>query len=390
MSYLARFDEFHSRASELAGGLSDFGPTDYQEPLRLLLEDYDRYARFSEQGAEIAAGDIVGNLCGRLVEEAGFKANPEFASAAVESPIIIIGMARTGTTLLHRLIALDEQLQTLPMWLASSPMPRPPRSEWESHPAFQQTQQGIEQVYQIIPLLKAMHPQSAEAADECRIVLNHSFWSPGMMTSFADVPNYGRWVFESDARHVYERYRKVLGLIAAGSNKPWLLKDPDHIFSVETIVRVFPSARLVFTHRDPIEAMTSFGNIMFHSRSMVEPDLRPESLSQENLPGYWGRAMHKMEQARATIELAQLVDLHLNEISADPIAAVERIYDHFGMEASESARQAWHDQIGNDPRAGHGDGRKYTLEEFGLTRRHVWESVGGYMDRYNAIAEKLG
>ena len=385
MTYLARFDEFHLTATESTGGLRDFGSTDYEEPLRLLLADYDRYARFSPEGAEFAAGDIIANLVGRLREQAGFEAHPEYVKGPVEQPLFIIGMPRTGTTMLHRLLSLDEQFQTLPLWLAMSPMPRPPRSAWDTHPAFIQAKQGLEHIHEQTPLLKAMHPQSPEEPDECRVVLNHSFWSPGMMTSFADVPNYGRWVFETDALSAYQRYRAVLGLIAGGRSKPWLLKDPDHVFQLATLIKVFPSARLVFTHRDPVEAVTSFGNIMYHARSLVEPDLEPEQLSRVNLPGYWAKAMHKMEQARKDINPAQMLDLHLDEINADPLAAVARIYDYFGIEKSTSALDAMRLWIHDDPRAGHGNGRRYSLAALGTSPEEIREAIGDYWQRYQSL-----
>ena len=385
VSFLSRFDELHEYAVKATGGLSDFGSDEYREPLRLLLGNYDQHARFDANGAQLVAQDAVGNLAGRLIEEQGFKSHPDFAAAKVEKPLFIIGLPRTGTTSLHRLIALDPALQTLPLWLACAPKPRPPRDTWESQPGFQQIAQALVQLYATSPFFKVMHPQSAEAADECRIAINHSFWSPGMCSSFSSVPDYSRWCFNTDARYAFQRYRKVLGLIAGGNKNRWLLKDPSHIWGWSSLLDTFPDACIVFTHRDPIAAMESFANLMFYSRKLCEPGLKPAELGNI-LPGYWGKALARIEHERKAVSPKQILDLHFDDITMDPVGVIERIYKHFELPISDRVAALWRERVAADPSGGHGGGKAYKLEEFGLTQKAIVAGVGAYFDRYLNVA----
>ena len=144
MAMAARFDELHDLAAK-ATGMDDFGTSDYVAPLRHLLDDYDRHNNFPASGEQVIVADLVGQLAGRLFAQSGFKSRPELADAPVEKPLFILGMARTGTTALLRLLSRDPATQSLPLWLAMTPMPRPPRDTWDSHPCYQQVVQGLAQ-----------------------------------------------------------------------------------------------------------------------------------------------------------------------------------------------------------------------------------------------------
>lgn len=378
MGFLSQFEALHELASK-ATGLNDFGTTDYVEPLKLMLSNYDKYSHFSQVGEQIISAGIVGPLVGRLMAQQGFKTRPELLQTPIEKPIILVGMMRTGSTALHRLMAKDPANQWVPPWLACMPMPRPPRETWESNPGYQQMVQGFEQINQMNPKIMQAHPMSAGEADECRFVLDQTFWSPGN-AAMSVIPEYAEWCLSSDARYAYEYYRKVLGLISGGSDKRWVLKNPCHLWGLDALLDVFPDACIVFTHRNLKSSMPSTGSLIYEGRSLTESDLKREQQVRDALI-LWARSLDKTERIRKQRDPSRFFDVCIEQIDADPAGIVESIYDHFNLPMTEQSRQWLRQDVQAAPKSGF-TGQKISLADYGLTEQHVYASVGEYYERY--------
>ena len=381
MTFLSQFDALHEQAIQ-AMGLSDFGSNEYQEPLRLMLRDADQHARLGDFGKAMLTGMIVGDLAARLRDEQGFKTYPQFVNAPIKKPIIIVGMMRSGTTVLHRLMGMDPAMQTLPMWLTAHPMPRPARETWESHPGYHQVQQGFDQLYQLSPQFEQFHPQSAAAADEDRYLLAHSFFTY-TAAAMANIPEYADWLDNSNAGYAYRYYRKVIALIGGGSEKRWLLKCPLHLWHIGSLLEAFPDACIVMPHRDPVKTVTSIISLVYLMRKLAEPDTTPEWYGKDQL-ARWGWLLRKFEQDRLKIDPARIYDIHGDDIRADPVGSIERIYQHFDIPITDEARNVWQQQNSADPAGGH-KAHPYSPEEFGITAREIRESVGVHYERYLEI-----
>lgn len=379
MSFLSQFDAFHEQASQITG-LDDFGDRDYVEPLKLLLSDYDQHSRFSESGAMFAGGAIVGMLIARLFAFQGFKAHPQFAADPIDKPIIILGLPRTGSTSLHRLLAKDPGSQWLAPWLGNTPMPRPPRETWEQNPWYQFTVQGIEQFYQLNPDVRELHPMVPAEADECRYGMEPSLWSPGL-AFMGRVPNYTEWVLRADPRPAYAYYKRVLGLIAGGDRRHWILKDPTtHLWATETMLEAFPDARIVYTHREPAGAMASIADLIYEARRCREVDLRRDDNGRFQLQ-LWSPAIERMEAALSRLDPARIAHVHIKQLQRDPVGTAEAIYTHFGLPVSEAARSAWQHHAATDARSGHGVHR-YDPASVGFGAREVEAAIPGYWRHY--------
>jgi Sulfotransferase family len=377
MSFVTRIDAYHEQAIAASGGLSDFGAPDYLEPMRMLLSDVDAHCRLSPLGEQVVTGNIIGHLVGRLVAHDGFKRHPEYAGAAVEKPLIIVGAMRTGTTALQSLLLSCPDNQGLELWLANAPMPRPSSETWESNLWYQHNVKALEQFYQAAPI-KGAHPMQADRPDECFWVLDHTLWSPPK-SMFITVPRYLDWCLEADASYAYRYYRKVLGLIAGGSSKRWVLKSPCNIWGLDALLNVFSDACVVFTHRDIMTAMTSTASVAYAIHHPIEPDLTPAQIGKQVVRD-WGRALDKAEKVRSKHDPARFVDVHAGQLQSDPVGTVERIYQHFKLPFSEENRQRLEQQSRTDPRAGHVV-RQYKPEDFGLKRDEVIAQVGDYHER---------
>ncbi len=379
MTLLSQFDALHDQAAK-ATGLDDFGSDDYVEALKLFLSTCDKDQRFNQLGQQMTSAATVGTLSARLMAQQAFKAHPQFADSVVEKPIIILGMPRTGSTALHRLLAKDPDCQWLTPWLCNTPMPRPPRESWETNSLYQMTVQGLEQFYSLFPGLIGMHPIRAGEPDECRFIFDHTFWSPPLagMGAFGA---YSEWLAATDARYAYAYHRRMLSLIAGGDKRRWLLKDPTtHPFVMRTLLETYPDACLVYTHRDPVTAMSSVSNMVYTIRKEREPGLSSAQNGRDQL-SLWGPATAKMEDVLSTLPPGQVCDVHINELEADPVGTAENIYRHFRFPVTDAAREAWAHHARTDARSGHAL-HQYKTEDCGFKSSDVYKAIGRYGDRY--------
>ena len=140
--------QLHAAATQMSGGLTDFGPQDYLPGLRALLDSMLRDMQFSEIGRQFGMGTIAGTLAARLHTEHGWKQRPDYRRVEIRRPLVITGIPRTGTTALHKLLSMDPQFQGLEHWLTEAPQPRPPRETWATHPAYQASVAGTRNVLQ--------------------------------------------------------------------------------------------------------------------------------------------------------------------------------------------------------------------------------------------------
>jgi Sulfotransferase family len=384
MGWLDKIDAFHEQAVQ-ATGLHDFGAADYRHGMRLLLSDFDRDPRFNALGSELISAEIVGRLIARLLTAQGLKDHPAARQGRIERPLIVIGMPRTGTTALQRLLSQDPALQSLPMWLACTPQPRPPRESWESNPWYRAAVQALARMFEFDPGMRRIHPIWAHEPDECRFAVNHSFWAPDWSTTTM-APNYADWVLNCDAGYAYCYYRDVLNLIAAGDSRRWLLKDVCHLFNLNSFLAAFPDACIVHTHRDPLTSITSVSSLVFRLRRLREGNPDPIEHGKLGL-ATWAKAFDRAETLRRSVDQRRFFDIHKDEVHADPIGSVERIYRHFDIPVTDAARAAWQRHVETDIAAGHGD-HHYAAEDFGLTRESVYSACGAYYERYRGVAER--
>lgn len=367
-------------AARKATGLSDFGPPDYREGLRRLLAAYDCDMRFTESGRQFAIGGIVGTLAQRLLSEEGWKRRPDCRSRSIRQPLLITGIPRSGTTALHKLLAMDPQFQGLEHWLTESPMVRPPRATWASNPAFRASVAGLEAFFRMMPQMRKAHDMVADEVEECLDVLRQSFVS-NRFGSSACIPSYDAWLFEQDEHDSYRRYADVLRLI--GADEPdtrWLLKNPGHVARMECLLAVFPDALIVQTHRDPVKAIPSLCSTLHMARRMYEGDAtRPELIGPREIR-YWSQAVTRAGRVRA-MKPNQFFDVDHRRFHEDPLGVVRAIYDRFGLTLGVTALERMRKWIAASPTRRHGE-HHYVLEDYGVTATQIRSAFADYIDRY--------
>ncbi len=374
-SFLAAIDQLHDEAMR-STGLSDFGDPRYQGALQTLLRGYDEESRLGPEGRESNWEALRGQLVSRLRSNARFEEHADRLRYAIERPIVITGMSRTGTTALHKLLAADPDSQSLEYWLGSEPDVRPPRTTWPTHPGYRAAEDSIRRIYAHTPEIEKIHSMQPDEADECRLLFLQDFL--GFTYSMnATLPSYEDWLLEQDMRAPYLRYRDNLKLIgAAEPEKRWVLKNSSHLWALEDLFTALPGACVVHTHRHPGELIPSISSLVHRMRNIYEPGA-PKHVVGHQMMNLWARVLEMNMRSRRAMDL-RVFDLHFETFNADPIGSVRAIYDFFDLRWTERAERdvrAWADE---NRRGQHGEHR-YSAEEYGLSEALIEERFADYV-----------
>jgi Sulfotransferase family len=379
-------DQLHELVSAKLGA-SDFGGDDYLTGLKVLLLSMDYDPHFSERGRRIAWGELIGALSARVQAIRSMKETPGFDRWPMIDPVVITGIPRTGTTALHKLMAVDPQFQGLQSWLIAAPMPRPPRETWETHPLFRNAVERLNARFAATPSVRAAHSMVAEEVDECLGTLRQSFVSNNWASAWS-AANYDLWWQTQSELPAYRLLRRTLKLI--GSNDPhkrWLLKNPGHIANLDLLFSVFPDARVIQTHRDPGKAIPSLCELLVQSRSIMEV---PRAGLHSRVVGVretekWAKAVRDSEPVRQA-HRHQILDVIQRDFHRRPLDTIETIYAFLGAELSPPVRAAMTERIEAAPELSHGTHR-YDVTDFGLTCEQIRARFGGYVERFDLADE---
>lgn len=363
-------------AAMAAAGFDDFGDPGYLDALRVFLQAHDaRLPAGPSAERDAVAAQVVDLLIGRLYTQAGLKRRPEVRNRPIHRPLFILGLPRTGTTALQHMLMRDPQFQGLQYWLGERPMPRPPRERWPQYPEFQRCQQRIDELFAARPAMKAIHFMAADEVDECRLIMTQCFASTALAWA-ADIGAYSRWLYATDLTPQYRYYADALRLIGADDDRTWLLKCPHHTLAIDKLLDVFPDARIVFTHRDPVDLVPSVSSLSYELMRGGGDDA---TLRRE----IGRRHVEKFEEPlRRTMAVraanpGRFLDIRFTDYMADPLGAVRGIYAHFDLELTPKAEAAMQGWLDANPKGKHGSHR-YTPEDFGLTAEQLRERFSFY------------
>jgi hypothetical protein len=225
-----------------------------------------------------------------------------------------------------------------------------------------------------------VHAVGAEVPQECISLMTPTFMSDQFDAMYY-VPSYRAWFFQQDLRPAYEYHRRFLQHLqfrrAAGR---WILKAPTHMFAMPALLSVYPDALFVQTHRTPVDAMASVSSLVTILRNAFSDAVDPVTVCREAID-YWSETMEKFLNERDRLASKRICDVEFDEISRDPIAAVRRIYDHFGWSLSQQAEQRMRALVASHAQRQPGNHR-YHLSQFGFTAEEVLSEFAPYCQRF--------
>jgi hypothetical protein len=364
-------EDLHASATKLTG-LDGFGPDDYREGLRVLLDSYAHESALTPLGSKMHRLFLRGALVARLLSEAAWRQYPECARVDVERPVFVTGLPRTGTTALHRLLTADPAHQGLELWLAEVPQPRPPRRTWDDNPVYVTIQDGYRRHHAANPEFMGVHYTSADQVEECWQLLRQSMTSVSF-ECLAYLPAYSRWLRQHDWTAAYRRHRRNLQLIGLpDADRRWVLKNPSHLFALDALLAVYPDALVVQTHRDPRTAIASVCSLNAQASQGWSHAFGPEVIGRTQLD-LWATGLARFTEVRARHDPERFVDVHYDDFVRDPLRTVEAIYERLGTALSGRARRAMVALHAESTSGGRRPARRYELADFGLTGKEVDE-----------------
>lgn len=375
-------------------GLDDFGDEGFREPLRELLASLAA-APLNGLGAKLLRGSVVRSLANRLRAEYWFARRPEIADEVVEAPLVVVGMMRSGTTLMQRVLASDPRHYCTLGWEALEPAPRlgtEPGDPSEPDARIASAEAREAQSRKFAPQLFAIHPSYAHQAEEEIMFLADAFMSHVPEAS-CDVPAYRSWLDSQDFTPAYHHLYRMLQLLQwqkkqRGERRArWVLKTPAHLGYLDNLFEAFPSAHVIHMHRDPLETITSGASLNTTLWRMHADDVDPAHVGRQWIERMgWTNRRALASRDRMPDADRRFTDVSFRDAVSDPLGQVQRIYDAVGTPLSDEARTAmteWLTESATEKLPAH----RYTPDTFGLSEREIRDAFSEYTSRFVSPAQ---
>ena len=365
-------------------GSSDFGGTDFLPALEKLCDSLEQEACLTAIGRNIARTGLLSLLTRRLEITDYRRKHPAVAEQVIRQPLFIVGMPRTGTTILYELLAQDPAHRFPISWEVEHPVPPATADNLYSDPRIAAVDKQFDQVDKLVPGFKAMHEISAILPQECVAILAAQFLSEQLVVSY-NIPTYREWMMKQDFSAAYQWHKRCLQHMQSGfgETKRWLLKTPPHIGYLETILDVYPDAKIVQTHRDPMQVLGSLSSLTCSLRSLATDSIDPQQVGREELhiwKDYLTRGMDARERL-AEQHSDQFFDIRFEDMLKRPLAVIESLYRYFDFEFSDDLKHKMKTYLDNRPRDKHGR-HEYSLADYGLDAARDAQQFSAYSARY--------
>nr|WP_090274647.1 sulfotransferase [Mycolicibacterium komanii]CRL67585.1 sulfotransferase family protein [Mycolicibacterium komanii] len=360
-------------------GLDDFGDDSFREGLEILVRALRDEARLNGRGEDFVYRRIGLHLSQRLQIEDWYRRHPEIDDVQIRSPLFGLGLPRTGSTALSFLLAQDPDVRYLRSWESAQPCP-PPSTVHGDDPRIPPDQRPV--------LVGTRHhvPTDVRGPTECLDLMALDFKSQ-IFQAYAQIPSYSQWLCDrADFTSTYQYERRVLKLLQWGEpTRPWRLKSPAHVLSLDFLDRVFPDARFVMTHRDPTDVLLSVVDVYADIVGGFTDHLDRRYLGELNVT-QWSTGIARVMAFRDGAS-KRFYDIDFRAMQADPIGEVKRLYGWLGEPVSDQFEAGmgawWADNAENrEPHP------KTDPEEFGLDDNVIRPLFAAYVAAYSGPPQR--
>ena len=368
-------------------GFSDFGGTEFLEPLDILLRSFEEDAQLNLIGRITVQSETTRLLCNRLRLQADRVRYPAIAQETIRQPIFITGLPRSGTTFLHALLARDPACRAPEVWEVMHPSPPPEAASYPSDPRIAGTRKELSWIDILMPNFEKCHFIEARLPQECIAMTDHSFLSY-LFESMYYVTSYRNWHDAQDKRPAYEYHKRFLQHLQwRCPGEHWVLKAPSHLMALESLFQVYPDAQIVMTHRDPLKVLPSCASFARVLRAPFTGPIDLKVLGAE-VSRRWTDSARLVTQLRSEKKelQGQFFDVSYLDLIREPMAVVCGIYRHFNRELSRGARDAMQQFIISQPKDKRGV-HKYSLEQFGLDAATERRNFKEYVEYFKVASE---
>ncbi|MDQ4070313.1 MAG: sulfotransferase [Actinomycetota bacterium] len=364
------------------------GPWDGDVPfvatLELLVDSCRRTGALTPTGSQVLHKAAVRHLRNLRYLQAFVDDHPDVTDRPLDAPLVVTGLPRTGTTLLHNLLACDPAHRVLRFWEALHPVP--PHAGGPSAEALQaQAARWLEGFYRLVPEFRAIHGATPTAPEECDALLQNTFASQHFDDMF-DAVAYSEWLADAALTDEYQHYAFQLRVLSADGEPgtTWALKSPSHLGHLDALLAALPGCTVVVCHRQPHRAVASYASLVHALRRAYSDDVSPVAIGRQALERA-ATAMGRALAVRSTAPPGTFVDVPYRELVRDPISVVRTVYEQRGRALEEEAEERMRRWARENPQHKHGPHR-YALADFGLTTDQVDAAFAPYMERFGPLA----
>lgn len=373
------------RDARAATGLQHFASDWYREPLERMVWSLEHESQLNPLGRMLMRQRMVDILSCQLRVEDFCRRFPEIRDEQIQQPLFIAGLPRTGTTMLHRTIAADPRIFA-PLWYEVR-YPAPD-ADWDfksPDPRIARATAEMNQMLESSPDLISIHPMDPVGPDECIMLLEQSFYSYNT-EAMVFMPSFSEWIEAQDHTPGYEYLKLLIQFLQwqkkrnGQSAERWVLKAPHHLHFMDLVFKVFPDARVVQTHRDPVQTLPSLVSLIYACWVIYSDAADPKETGKQ-----WARkfanGMRKTLRVREQLGDERFLDLWFKDTVSQPLQEIQKIYDFIGMDLTDEARRemaVWQEFNKRELRPPH----EYTLEEFGFTEEGLAQQFDEYRQRF--------
>lgn len=366
--------------------LDDFGDGAFREGLNKVVAALNNEAGLSTVGKKVVKAQITSLLVSRLRIRDYQKKHEYLDYEEITAPIIVCGLPRTGTTLLSHLLDQDPMNRSVLGWEASNVAPPPTLGERAVDPRLFAAAKSHGGFTKLAPHLRTMHATDPHLPTECVSMFGPNFESL-MFETLAWIPSYGDWWQATDMADTYRYHRLQLQILQSTiPTERWSLKSPAHLWHLDALRAVYPDALMVWTHRDPLRVVPSVASLVTSMHAITTEQVDHQAVGR----AWMDKCAHAIRvgsEARGRWDASQWFDLQYAEFHQDPVSAVERLYQYFGLELRPVARRRMETWMQDNPQHKHGVHR-YSVGDYSIDALEVAELFGDYVTAHRVPSEQ--
>ena len=363
-------------------GLDDFGDTWWDEPFRRLCASLEGESRLHLPGRLRARGELQVVLQNRLRMVDLWKEEPAVLREEVHAPIVVTGFGRSGTTLLHELLACDPDNRPPLLWELLHSVPYEDASG-------DLCDDEIKLMDEMVPAFTAMHENGGRLPTECIFAFAHQF-SSDMFTGLYNVPEYTVWRSGVDQAPIYDWHKRHLQTLQWVTERPttrWVVKAPSHLSALPLLFATYPDARVAMTHRDPLRVIGSLADLMATLHWMHSDHVDHGVLVEFMAMGLEMQMDHvTAERDAGAIPNEQITDVVYKDLVADPVDVIERLYASWDLPVSAEFRSALNAYLAAR-HTGRASGHDYSFADTGLDLATHRALLKQYQERFRVPSE---
>ena len=375
--------EYLIKKAEEATGLSDFGDEWFFPNIDEFIESLNSQAKLSSEGYYGAEQMITGALVNRLRHKNLIKMNPEILDETVDIKAVLTGLPRTGSTMLHRMLASAPELTAIKWYEAQNYTPLENEDYNDPSPRKDIAKDILKFMLKKIPELMSIHPMDIEQADEEVIILGQLF-SSSMLESTYFVPNYANWLTKQNPGKSYSDLIEILQSLqwqdSSRKNKSWILKTPGHLMSLGAVIKYFPMAKIIMTHRDPVSTVPSYC-----SMESALYKMNTNAISDFEIGNYWldrlSEWLNNFIEVRNSIPDDRFIDINYSDLVEAPEKIGAQVLKSIHVNDDILTKEMMENWINANKRENR-EKHNYKLSDYGLTNESISNKFKDYIKKY--------